>query len=77
MVKCGLSLNCCNEILSFAEPSMVSNREKQSRKAEADFNKVRKREDDGGRKGDDAGATGERRGEKTSKEGSRLPKLTP
>lgn len=35
---------------SFAELSMVSNREKQSTKAEADFKKVKKREDDGGKK---------------------------
>lgn len=54
---------------------MVSNREKQSRKAEADFKKVKKREEDGGKRGDDAGATAERRGEKKPKEGSRLPKV--
>lgn len=53
---------------------MVSNREKQSRKAEADFKKVKKREEDGGKNGDDVGATEDRRGEKKSKEGSRLPK---
>lgn len=60
---------------SFAELSMVFNREKQSRKAGADFKNVKKREEDGGKRGDDAGATAERRGEKKSKEGSRLPKL--
>lgn len=68
-------LLCCNEILSFAELSVFSNRENQSRKAEPDCKRGKKREEDGVKRGDDAGATAERRGEKKSKEGSRLPKL--
>lgn len=54
---------------------MFSNREKQSKKAEADFKKGKKREDDGVKRRDDVGATAERREERKLKEGSRLPKL--
>lgn len=71
----GQTILCCNEILSFAELSIVSNREKQSRKTEADIKKVQKREGDGGKREYDAGAAAERRGKKKSIEGSRLPKL--
>lgn len=39
---------------------MFSNREKQSKKAEADFKKGKKREDDGVKRRDDVGATAER-----------------
>lgn len=50
-------------------------REKQSKRAEADFKTGKKREEGGVKRGDDAGATAETRGKKIPKEGSRLPKV--
>lgn len=59
----------------FAELSVFPNREKQSKRAEADFKTGKKREEDGVKRGDDVGATAETRGKKKPKEGSRLPKV--
>lgn len=54
---------------------MFSTREKRSKKAEVDPKKGEKREDNGVKRGDDAGAAADRWEERTWKEGSRLPEL--